>query len=136
MHGLSIGDVARQTGVAVSAIRYYEERGLLPQALRHPNNRRSYGSEIVDALQFISACRSNGMGIDAILELQQNLYVPGQTCIEAARILRRTISELTKQIADLQAARRHLSKVVGACSPANCSPECTVPDSMRVPSVG
>lgn len=72
MKQLSIGTVARETDLAVSAIRYYEERGLLPPAMRLSNNRRSYGREDVEALKFIAACRKNGMALDSIRSLRKN----------------------------------------------------------------
>jgi MerR family redox-sensitive transcriptional activator SoxR len=51
---LSIGEVARRTGIRTSALRYYEEAGVLPKAAR-VNGRRSYDVGViryVDALRF------------------------------------------------------------------------------------
>ena len=50
---MSIGELAKQTGVSVAAIRFYEERGLLPHPVRQPNNRRSYGPDFVVALSLV-----------------------------------------------------------------------------------
>ena len=42
MTAIAIGDLARQTGVKVPTIRYYESIGLLPPAPRSESNRRQY----------------------------------------------------------------------------------------------
>jgi MerR family transcriptional regulator, copper efflux regulator len=120
MNSLNIGEIARKTGLAVSAIRYYEECGLLPPAHRQANNRRSYGAETFDALEFISACRKNGMGLAAIRELQSKLSGEAPQCADASAILANVITELSAKIAELQTARRHLSKVASACTADNC----------------
>ena len=54
MKSMSIGELARQTGVAASALRYYEEAGILP-APRRAGGRRLYGDDAlrrVDVLRF------------------------------------------------------------------------------------
>lgn len=120
MMQLSIGDIARKTGLAVSAIRYYEDCGVLPPADRQPNNRRCYGEDTLETLQFISACRQNGMGISAIRDLMKKLSGGGRQCAEASAILKIVIKDMTLKIAELQAARRHLSKVASACCADSC----------------
>jgi MerR family transcriptional regulator, copper efflux regulator len=134
MNPINIGEIARKTGLAVSAIRYYEECGLLPRAHRQANNRRSYGIETFEALEFISACRKNGMGLTAIRELQQKLSNQGPRCDDASAILQATITELSVKIAELQAARRHLSKVASECCADKCGPssvECNIGINMK-----
>jgi MerR family redox-sensitive transcriptional activator SoxR len=46
MEELSIGEVARRTGVPASALRYYEDAGLLP-APRRVSGRRRYDAEVL-----------------------------------------------------------------------------------------
>jgi DNA-binding transcriptional MerR regulator len=134
LHQLTIGDVARKTGIAVSAIRYYEECKLLPRADRQANNRRCYGADTLDTLKFISACRKNGMGVAAIRDLQSKLSAGTQQCEEAGAILTSVIKELSAKIAELQAARRHVSKVASACCVENCGVNnmtCNIENNMK-----
>jgi MerR family redox-sensitive transcriptional activator SoxR len=56
---MTIGDVARATGVAPSAIRFYESKGLLSAAGR-TGGKRNFGSESVDALKVIRMARELG----------------------------------------------------------------------------
>jgi len=57
---LSIGDVAKATGVRVVTIRYYEKIGLLPVPPRTEGNYRSYNQEHIRGLRFIRRCRDLG----------------------------------------------------------------------------
>ena len=66
---LAIGDLARQTGVKVPTIRYYEDIGLLPAAPRTESNRRQYDGRAVRRLKFIRHARELGFEVEAIREL-------------------------------------------------------------------
>ncbi len=131
MTGLSIGEVARRSGIAVSAIRHYEEVGLLPRPQRMPNNRRCYDLGILETLTFVAACRHNGMGLPAIRNLQRKLSGNAQHCEEARAILDAAVKETSMRIAELQAARRHLSKVASACGADLCGDSCSISTNMN-----
>lgn len=60
---LSIGAVARHTGLAVSAIRYYEEVGLVPSGGRSEGGHRVYPDAVVSVLSLIRHCRDLGFSI-------------------------------------------------------------------------
>lgn len=62
MPAARIGDVARATGVAPSAIRYYERAGLLPPAARR-SGRRQYGPETIGRVRIIVLARQAGLTI-------------------------------------------------------------------------
>jgi MerR family transcriptional regulator, redox-sensitive transcriptional activator SoxR len=62
---LTIGQVASQTGLRVSAIRYYESRGLLPKAPR-ASGKRVYSSSIVERLAVIELAKMAGLSLDEI----------------------------------------------------------------------
>jgi DNA-binding transcriptional MerR regulator len=69
MAEMAIGTLARQTGVKVPTIRYYESVGLLPAAPRTQSNRRLYGAEAVRRLRSIRHARELGFEVEAIREL-------------------------------------------------------------------
>ncbi|PWU70421.1 MULTISPECIES: MerR family transcriptional regulator [Gracilibacillus] len=62
---LSIGQVAEKVGVNTSALRYYEQIGLIPNANR-VNGKREYSSEIIGRIQVIKLAQSAGFQIDEI----------------------------------------------------------------------
>jgi MerR family transcriptional regulator, redox-sensitive transcriptional activator SoxR len=68
MVDLNIGELARQVGIQTSAIRYYEEIGLMPAPPRIGGWRR-YESSMVDRLQVIHTAREMGFSIEEIRTL-------------------------------------------------------------------
>jgi MerR family transcriptional regulator, redox-sensitive transcriptional activator SoxR len=62
MPGLSIGEIARQAGVATSALRYYEKAGLLPAPTRLSKQRR-YDQQILGRIRIILLARDAGFTV-------------------------------------------------------------------------
>ena len=62
---LSIGEVSRATGKAASAIRYYEEIGLLPEPVR-VSGRRRYPPEVVRTLAVIETAHRAGLNLPEV----------------------------------------------------------------------
>jgi MerR family transcriptional regulator, redox-sensitive transcriptional activator SoxR len=62
MRELSIGQVARETGMAASALRYYEKAGLLPAPPRRSRQRR-YDENVVGRIELIRIARAAGFTI-------------------------------------------------------------------------
>ncbi len=68
---LTIGEIARRAGLNVSAIRYYEAEGLLPEAPRVAGERR-YGGETLDRLGVIDVAKRAGFSLDDIRVLLES----------------------------------------------------------------
>jgi MerR family redox-sensitive transcriptional activator SoxR len=65
---LSIGEVAKEAGVNVSAIRFYERKGLLPEPERVGGQRR-YTAVTVQRLAMIDAAKQAGFSLEEVGEL-------------------------------------------------------------------
>jgi MerR family redox-sensitive transcriptional activator SoxR len=65
---LTIGQVAGRAGLNVSAIRYYESEGLLPEALR-VGGRRRYSEDVFARLGVIDVAKRAGFSLDDIRTL-------------------------------------------------------------------
>jgi len=63
---MKIGELAAATGLAPSAIRFYEQSGLLPAAERSANGYRSYPAEAIDRLRYIQLAQALGFTLDAL----------------------------------------------------------------------
>ena len=110
---LPIGDLARRTGCAVSAIRFYEERGLV-SALRTSGNQRRYPRSEIRRLSFILIAQRLGLSLDAIgAELAK--LPSGRTPNRAdwAATGERLRAELDRQIAALEQTRENLDGCIG-----------------------
>lgn len=65
---MRIGEVARRTGLKISAIRFYEAEGLLPRAPRC-GGQRDFDAKTVDRLQLIAAAQRHGFRLGEIREM-------------------------------------------------------------------
>lgn len=63
---MKIGELASQTGLTISRIRYYERIGLLKSVYRMPNGYRAYPSESVLVLKLILAAQVAGFSLEEI----------------------------------------------------------------------
>ena len=68
-HVYRIAEVAGMTGVPATAIRYYEDQGLLRRAERAPNGYRAYADRDVERLRFVSRARTLGLPVDDLRDL-------------------------------------------------------------------
>lgn len=69
---LGIGEVAREAGLSVSAIRFYERNGLLPEAERVGGKRR-FGVDVVRRLGVIDVAKQAGFSLDEIRALLDSI---------------------------------------------------------------
>ncbi|MFI0483920.1 MerR family transcriptional regulator [Actinomadura sp. 9N215] len=98
---LTIGEVAHRTGVATSALRYWEELGLLTPQVRVSGQRR-YPPSAVGVVGAILLMRDAGFTLRDL----KALLVPSPPSDECRQeILRRKLTELDERIAQAQAAR-------------------------------
>ncbi len=65
MHALSIGQVADRTGVAASALRFYEQEGLI-RSERSDGGQRRYARDVLRRVSFIRIAQQVGLGLEEI----------------------------------------------------------------------
>jgi DNA-binding transcriptional MerR regulator len=96
---LTIGEVARRAGVATSAVRFYERRGLLTPDARQSGQRR-YRDRSLRRLVFIGMLQDAGLSLDDIAGVLDAAYVA-----DWKAIARRRLAVLDAEITQLQEAR-------------------------------
>lgn len=110
---LSIGEIAARSGVAPSALRFYEREGLIGSE-RTPGNQRRYERAVLRRLAFIQAGRAAGVPLERIrtaLSALPSNRTPTRRDWE--RLSRRWRDDLDRQIATLQALRNRLTTCIG-----------------------
>ncbi|ABF54150.1 MULTISPECIES: helix-turn-helix domain-containing protein [Sphingopyxis] len=122
---LAIGDLARETGTKVNTIRFYEEIGLLPEALRTASGRRSYDAADLRRLAFVRHGRQLGFSIPEIRSLLALSDQPDRDCGEAAAIARAHLADIGIRIARLETLRSALTEVATSCEGGRAA-ECRV----------
>jgi DNA-binding transcriptional MerR regulator len=116
MSNVSIQKAAKESGVKIPTIRYYEEIGLLPAPARSHGNRRLFEAKDLHRLTFIRHARELGFEVNAIrtlLALQDNL---DQSCATADAIAKARLSEVNQRIRSLLALKAELEGMVEGCA--------------------
>lgn len=110
---LSVGDVAHRSGFAASAIRYYENEGLI-SATRSPGGRRQFERSVLRRLAFIRAAANVGLTLDEV-RAELAMLPAGRTPTKAdwSRISRHWRRRLDEQIAALEKLRDGLDSCIG-----------------------
>lgn len=110
---LTIGEVARRSGVAASALRFYESQGLL-ESTRSGGGQRRYERSALRRLAFVRAAQNVGLSLEEIGDALATLprrRTPTKS--DWARLSRLWRARLDEQIAALEALRDGLSSCIG-----------------------
>jgi MerR family mercuric resistance operon transcriptional regulator len=122
---VTIAGLAREGGVGVETIRYYQRRGLLktPERKGRASNTggiRRYGADDIRRLRFIRSAQAAGFSLEEIAEL---LALDASDDRPRARALaRERIRALSERIAELEAARNSLQRLARACEAGSVGP--------------
>ncbi|MCT9137989.1 MerR family transcriptional regulator [Streptomyces violarus] len=107
---LRIGEVARDAGVSVRAVRYYEQQGLLV-AERSPSGQRLYRQDAIPLVRFFQEMFAAGLTSRRIAELLP-CWDAGHTDAGQRAMLRAERERIQAKIDDLQATLDHLDEVI------------------------
>ncbi|MEN3273465.1 MAG: MerR family transcriptional regulator, redox-sensitive transcriptional activator SoxR [Actinomycetota bacterium] len=110
---LTIGEVAERTGVAPSALRFYESKGLIASE-RSDGNQRRFHRDMLRRISFIKVAQNVGLSLDDIADALATL--PGgrtPTKEDWSRLSRSWGPILDQQIAVLQRLRAKLDGCIG-----------------------
>jgi DNA-binding transcriptional MerR regulator len=122
---MRIGELARRSGVAATALRYYEKAGLLPGAVRTAAGYRAYTSDVVARLAFIRAAQAVGLTIAEIRDVIGIRDRGAAPCAHVLELIERRRAEVHSRIRELQQLERELARVSeqgAGLDPADCDP--------------
>ncbi|MDP3848274.1 MAG: helix-turn-helix domain-containing protein [Pseudomonas sp.] len=114
---MDIAEVAKRSGLPASALRFYEEKGLIV-SLGRQGERRSFAPQILDQLALIALAQSAGFSLDEI----RSMFAPGGAPAIDRQMLAAKADELDATIQRLQAMSNGL-RHAAAC-PAPSHAEC------------
>jgi MerR family copper efflux transcriptional regulator len=119
---LSIGAVARQAGVAIDTIRYYEREGLLPEPARRASGYRAYDQDAIRRLRFIRRAKDLGFTLEEIRELLALSADRHRGVKGVKQRAQQRLATIDARIAELQRVRDGLGQLIEAC-PGHGAPE-------------
>jgi len=111
---LSIGEVAKGSGVSRDAIRYYERLGLLPKAARTAAGYRKYPQGVLGRLALVRNAQRFGFSLTEIAGFLRVRDGGGKPCHAVRAAGERMLKAVDKQIAELQSAREQMDATLQA----------------------
>ena len=136
MKTMTIGQVARQAGVGVETLRFYEREGLLEQPTRRESGYRQYAPAVVDRLRFIQRAKVLGFTLREIKEL---LHLHEDEDATRADVKRRAVAKIVDieaKIEDLRRMRATLGKLAEACDGDGPLHGCPIIEALSGPAMG
>ena len=117
---LTIGVLAEQAGCNVPTIRYYEEIGLLPKAVRRASGHRIYGANDLKRLIFVRRCRDFDFPIERVRDLISLMDSLDSDCTRARDLAEAQLSIVRKKLVELRELEHSLAKFAVDCT-AQCA---------------
>jgi DNA-binding transcriptional MerR regulator len=122
---MRIGEAAAAAGMTAKALRFYEERGLLPPAGRSANGYRDFGEDALQRLDFIRRSRAAGLSLEQVKDIIGLSGSGDAPCTHVGELLAERLSEVEAQLAHLAEVRAALlagQARLAAALPEQCSP--------------
>ena len=128
---LTIGRLAREAGINLETVRYYERRGLLPKPPRTASGYRLFPADTTVRLRFIRRAQELGFSLKEIRELLTLRLSSRTTSSEIRKRAEAKIADIEQKIKTLEAMRKSLRKLTSSC--AGCGPisECPILEGLE-----
>ena len=105
---LKIGEVAKESGVGIEALRFYERSGLLGRPGRTQSGYRLYDAEVLTRLDFIKRAQVLGFSLHEIKQIIADKQAGRSPCREVREIVRRRLDDFDEKLKEMRRYRREL----------------------------
>jgi DNA-binding transcriptional MerR regulator len=113
--GLQIGRVARETGLTVDAIRFYEKQRLLKRPLRTEGGFRLFTAQDVQHMHFIRRAQQLGFSLNEIRDLLMLQTGEVAACSHVRDLLKTKLSSVREKLAEIQKLENQLAADLNKC---------------------
>lgn len=131
MESMTIGKVARQAGVGVETVRFYEREGLIEEPPRRASGYRQYPCETVSRIRFIRRAKELGFTLKEIKELLSLRASPKSRCADVRKRAQSKIEDIEDKMRALQRMKDALVKLTAACSGRGPVTDCPILDALE-----
>lgn len=125
---MNVGTAARRSGLPAKTIRYYEEIGLI-QPARAGNGYRDYSTDDIHRLSFLRRARGLGFSIEDCRQLMALYRDKSRASQDVRTIARSHVTAIEEKLRELQAMRKTLQTLIGACH-GDDRPDCPILDDI------
>ncbi len=123
----TIGQLARQAGVNIETIRYYQRLGIISEPPKPEQGYRVYPHESVERILFIRRAKQLGFSLKEIAEL---LALGDGHCDDVRLHAENKQAQINKQIRDLQNLQQTLDKLIKTCQQKENNTRCPIVASL------
>jgi Hg(II)-responsive transcriptional regulator len=128
---LTIGALAKEAGMGVETIRFYERKGLLPEPPRTAAGYRQYAPDAVERLRFIRRAQGLGFSLKGISELMDLRVDEVAACGAVEQHAREKLAQVAGKITELRRIETALHRLVSACEAREPTSECPILEELE-----
>jgi Hg(II)-responsive transcriptional regulator len=126
---LTIGKVAKLSGVGVETIRYYEREGMIQQPSRAGGGFREYPEDTIHRVRFIKRAQELGFSLSEISDLLSLRVKDRGACSKVKAKTELKLNQIERKIADLRRIQSALRNVKDSCERQAPGEKCPVLES-------
>ena len=123
---MNIGQLAREAGVPIDTVRYYERQHLLPTAARSAGGYRIFGQQDLRRLRFIRRAKALGFSLEEIAELLALSDRHAQDMGSVRDTARARLADIEQRMVELQRMQAALSQLGDACPGHGALEQCPI----------
>lgn len=137
MTELTISKAAKNAGVGVETIRFYERKGLIEQPLKPQNGGyRTYPIETVQRIKFVRQAQEIGFSLRETAELLSLRADPSADCSDVRERAATKLEEVDRKMEQLGRIRSALNELIAACPGRGALRACSIMESLVAATEG
>ena len=132
MTAMTIGRLARNAGVGVETIRFYERKGLIEQPQRpRDGGYRVYPEETAHRIRFIRQAQELGFSLREVQDLLSLRADPESDSADVRERAAAKLAEVKRKITELERIRAALEDLIAACPGRGALRNCSIMETLR-----
>ncbi len=127
---LTIGQLAKRSGIGIETVRFYERKGLVEEPPRTDSGYRQYPEDVVARIRFIRRAKELGFKLKEISELLSLRVDPDTKCADVKKQTELKIADVEEKIRVLQGIMTALKKLAASCVGTGPTSECPILEAL------
>ncbi len=124
----TISKVAKELGISIETVRFYERRGLIDQPIKPAHGYRDYPADTLNRIRFIKRSQELGFTLDEIVNL---LDLNDRPCGQVQELAEHKLSAVQEKMKDLRRLDKALKGLLQQCKSNQDDLRCPIIDSLR-----
>ena len=126
MKTMTRGELAKECGVNIEALRYYEKRRLIDPPKRSEVGYRLYSKEDAARIHFIRNAQKLGFTLNEIMELLKLRVNKNESCESVLGKAQKKLNEVEQKIKGLKSIKKVLKQLIHQCKESTLTSACPI----------